>query len=114
MHGIDLDQLFQFRIVLRPVSGLVRVRNNEHILGIVGLVQAGVEQGEPIGILGRDCFPAIRSSEQNVVVTAALDANRPFVSKIRDELSRLMILDDQVIEGLPTQSHPARCHARTR
>ena len=99
--GLDLDQAFHLRIAVRPVAGLVRVRDDEHVVGAVLAAESGVQLVEQGRLLILDPAAAGRIPEEDVVVPAERRPRGPLEAEDGRELTFDPVLLDQVLQLPP-------------
>ena len=100
VRRVELDQPLELRIVAGPVRSLVRVRDDQHVLGVRALAQPLVEGGQAIGVVDRDARP-FRPAEEDVVVAAAVAKAAPFVAEDRGEPPGSGELARQLLQRAP-------------
>ncbi len=98
--GGDLDQLLHLGVVARPVAGVVRVRNDEDVVGIDLGAQPLVEQVEVVRLLHADQV-VIGRAEEDIVMPALASLRRPLVAEVGDEASFVVVLARQLLQAAP-------------
>ena len=99
--GLDLDQAFQVGVAVRPVAGLVRVRDDQHVVGAVLAAESRVQLVEQGRFLVGDPAAARRVAEEDVVVPAERRPRGPLEAEDGRELAFDPVVLDQLLQLPP-------------
>ena len=111
VHRGDLDQPLGVAVAAVPVGGVVRVRDDQHVVGAVLAQEPRVERVEHRRLLARHALGPVLA-EEDVVVAAHLAAGAPLVAEERDELAVPVVAAARLVDGAPLASRPSRCRDR--
>ena len=100
VHRADLDQALGVAVAAVPVGGVVRVRDDQHVVGAVLAQKPRVERVEHRRLLARHALGPV-VAEEDVVVAADLAAGAPLVAEERDELAVLVVTAARLVDGPP-------------